>query len=121
VFTGVDISPAMNAQAKAKNIYRDLVLSDLNFCDCPGKFHVVVSTGTFALGHVGLDRIFGILDKNMVSGGLMMLTIKSTHFDQEISNRLEEMGCKVQQEQFQHFDYGATAELLTIWKGSKNT
>jgi predicted TPR repeat methyltransferase len=109
VFTRVDISPAMNAQAQAKNIDRDFQLVDLNFCDCEGKFQVVVSTGTFALGHVGLDQIFGILDKNLVSGGLKMLTIKSTHFDQKISERLERMGCKVQQEQFQHFDDGATA------------
>ena len=116
LFTGVDISPAMNAQANAKNIYRDLLLQDLNLSDCDGKFELVVSTGTFAQGHVSLDRIFGILEKNVTSGGLMMFTSKSTYFDQEISDRLGEIGCRVEQERFQHFNDGATCELLTIWK-----
>jgi predicted TPR repeat methyltransferase len=50
--TEADISPEMLKQSAAKNTYEKLVQVDLNSDVFSGIFDIVVSTGTFALGHV---------------------------------------------------------------------
>lgn len=116
IFTGVDISIAMNEQARAKQIYSELLLKDLNHDEVSGQFDVIVSTGTFALGHVKLDKIFDILEKNLSPGGQFMLTSNCNYYDPEIAVRLENLGCEVRKDTFQHFENGATAALLCIKK-----
>jgi predicted TPR repeat methyltransferase len=76
--TGADISPEMLKQSAAKNIYEKLVQVDLNSDVVSGVFDIVVSTGTFALGHVKLDGLQRIIENNIGDNGIIMLSCKNT-------------------------------------------
>ncbi len=57
--TALDYTPAMLAQARARGVYRDLLLHDLHDpLPMPdGSFDVVVGVGVFTEGHVGSDCV----------------------------------------------------------------
>ena len=112
--TGADISTEMIKQAEAKKIYHNLIEVDLNSNDVEGEFDIVISTGTFALGHVKLDYLFRIVEKNLGPNGFIMCSSKSTYFQQEYADKLKESGCSVEQDKIQIYGKGDMAELLTI-------
>jgi len=53
--TALDYTPAMLAQARAREVYRELVLHDLDepLPFATGSFEIVVGVGVFTEGHVG--------------------------------------------------------------------
>jgi SAM-dependent methyltransferase len=114
--TGADISPEMLKQAAAKNIYEKLVQVDLNSDVVSGVFDIVVSTGTFALGHVKLDGLQRIVENNIGDNGIIMLSCKNTFFEQVYADKLKEAGWTVEQGKIVIYGAGDTAELLTISK-----
>ena len=76
---GIDISGEMIEVARSKNIYRNLVVGDLNqpliFED--NQYDAAICSGTFTHGHVGpqpIEEIFRVLKP----GGLFACTV---HFD----------------------------------------
>jgi predicted TPR repeat methyltransferase len=69
---GIDLSPEMLEVARAKNLYRKLVICDLNqpFSLCASPYIGIVSAGTFTTGHVGatgFENLFAHLDENGVT------------------------------------------------------
>ena len=73
---GIDLSPDMVRVAGNLNIYRKLIVGDVNQpLDIPdGIYDAAISSGTFTHGHVGpkpLDEIFRILR----SGGILACTV----------------------------------------------
>jgi SAM-dependent methyltransferase len=114
--TGADISPEMLKQSAAKNIYEKLVQIDLNSDVVSGVFDIVVSTGTFALGHVKLDGLQRIIENNIGDNGIIMLSCKNTFFEQVYADKLKEAGWIVEQGKIVIYGAGDTAELLTISK-----
>ncbi|MDN5786214.1 class I SAM-dependent methyltransferase [Pseudorhodobacter sp.] len=60
---GLDISPQMLAKARAKGVYRDLMLADVTTAlELPfAAYRGVVSSGTFTHGHVGPAAIRALL------------------------------------------------------------
>jgi len=115
-FTGVDISPAMLAESKAKLLYGSLREIDLNNNEISGRWSIIVSTGTFVEGHVKLDAIFTILEQNLAEGGVFLLTTRSSYYDQAVSDKLTAQGWKVESKTIPYMAAGVTAELLIICK-----
>lgn len=80
---GIDISPGMLAVAARKGSYAQLsraVLGQpLAFGD--GQFAAVISTGVFTTGHVGTEALPELL-RITRSGGVIVLTVKGTLWDQ---------------------------------------
>jgi len=73
---GVDLSPDMVRVARNRNIYRQLMVADVNqpLAIIGGCYDAVISSGTFTHGHVGsepLDEIFRILKV----GGILACTV----------------------------------------------
>lgn len=79
---GIDISPAMLAQAQAKGIYRKLFEADLtkSLDIADGTYGAIVSSGTFTHGHVGPDALDELL-RIARSGAVFVLAINATHFE----------------------------------------
>lgn len=61
---GIDISPEMLAQARARGLYRHLAAADLTTAWTPpaGPYAGVVSSGTFTHGHVGPAALDALID-----------------------------------------------------------
>ncbi len=76
---GIDVSGEMIEVARRKNIYRNLVVGDLNqplqFDD--DQYDAAISSGTFTHGHVGPQPIEEII-RVLKPGGLFACTV---HFD----------------------------------------
>lgn len=62
---GLDLSPEMLAQARARGLYRHLAEADLTRpplpCPAGTPYAGVASSGTFTLGHVGPEALDGLL------------------------------------------------------------
>lgn len=86
---GLDLSQGMLAVARAKGAYarlHNLALgSDLPFAD--GQFAGVISTGVFTTGHVGAEGLPDLI-RILRPGGTLVLTVKTTLWDGEISAAL---------------------------------
>jgi len=80
---GLDISPAMLAEAKAQGVYRALVEGDMTrplpqlATDAYGA---VISVGTFTHGHVGTEGLAELLRVTR-PGGMVCLTINDGVYD----------------------------------------
>ncbi len=73
---GVDLSPDMVRVAQDRNIYRQVMIANVNqpFAIVGSSYDAVISSGTFTHGHVGsepLDEIFRILRP----GGILACTV----------------------------------------------
>jgi len=100
---GIDLSPDMLEQARAKRVYGSLFEADLiaglNFAD--DTYDAAISVGTFTHGHVGpggLDEVIRVVKP----GGTVCVTINEGVFEKmeyrEKINRLESEGtCRVQE------------------------
>jgi len=100
---GIDLSPDMLEQARAKGAYGNLFEADLtaglNFAD--DTYDAAISVGTFTHGHVGpggLDEVIRVVKP----GGTVCVTINEGVFEKmeyrEKINRLESEGiCRVQE------------------------
>ncbi len=86
---GVDLSPAMLAQAAAKvdesgvPLYRSVIEADLTAPDspiAPGSYAAGVSSGLFTHGHVGPEAIASIAAM-VASGGILCLGVNEEFFD----------------------------------------
>lgn len=86
---GLDLSQGMLAVARAKGAYarlHNLALgSDLPFAD--GQFAGVISTGVFTTGHVGAEGLPDLI-RILRPGGTLVLTVKTTLWEGEISAAL---------------------------------
>jgi len=72
---GVDLSPQMLDQARAKQVYRNLIEADITRpLPLPGGYNGVASSGTFTHGHVGPDA-FGPLLAVAAPGALFALSV----------------------------------------------
>lgn len=79
---GLDISSEMLDAARAKGVYRDLMLADLTQAlpVAAGSYAGITSSGTFTHGHVGPEALDGLLAA-AAPGGLFSLSIKQEVFD----------------------------------------
>lgn len=50
---------------------------------------MMVSTGTFIEGHVKLDVLFTLLEKNLNPGGFILLTARTTMWEQAVEEQLK--------------------------------
>lgn len=85
--TGIDISNSMLKVAHNKRIYRELKNADLlSYVNFP-KIHyaAAVAAGVFTTGHVG-TRGFDTLSSLVVTGGWMIITVKSTSWEEGFSD-----------------------------------
>lgn len=89
---GLDISEGMLAVARAKGGYAALhclaLGGDLPFAD--GHFAGVISTGVFTTGHVGAEALPELI-RICRKGGVIVLTIKDTVWNDGFSARLAEL------------------------------
>lgn len=89
---GLDISAGMLARARAKGVYADLhnlaLGGPLPFRD--GHFAGIVSAGVFTTGHVGQEGLDELI-RVCAPGGIMVLTVKNTVWDDGFQARLEEL------------------------------
>lgn len=108
---GLDVSPEMLDQARAKSVYKNLVTADLlQTVDIADEtYGAAVSVGTFTFGHVGPDRIPEIM-RLIKTRGLFALTVRVEAWDEhsydEYLNSLVEKGAlTILDDQIQsHFD-----------------
>lgn len=93
---GVDISEGMLAMAARKGAYARLeraVLGEaLRFAD--GQFAGVISTGVFTTGHVGPEALPELL-RITAKGGVMVLTVKSSLWDNGFEAALRSQNVEV--------------------------
>jgi predicted TPR repeat methyltransferase len=104
--------------AEAKGIYKDLQAIDLNNKSLDGKWDVIVSTGTFVEGHVKLEVIFELLEKNLSENGIFMVTTRSTFWDQSVTAKLEALGWQCTHETMEGYmaSGGVSAEFVLVKK-----
>jgi predicted TPR repeat methyltransferase len=115
IFTGVDIHGGMLKLAEAKGIYKFLQEIDLNHQCLEGKWDVIVSTGTFVEGHVKLEVIFELLEKNLSEDGMLMVTTRSTFWNQSVPARMEALGWECTRETMEgYMGAGVSAEFLLV-------
>ena len=81
---GFDISGNMLEQARRKGVYDRLYCCDMTAPDgFPGtRYQMLVSAGTFTLGHLGPDALEGCFGL-AASGALAMIGINAVHFGQD--------------------------------------
>ena len=88
--TGIDISTSMLDVARRKGIYSELknadLLSDVSLPS--GHYAGAVAAGVFTTGHVG-PRGFDTLSSLVAKNGWLIITIKSTTWDNGFSNYLD--------------------------------
>ena len=84
VIDGVDISPEMLEKARKKGDYRDLLLADLtgDFSHLQTGYAALVSAGTFTFGHLGPERIAGILGLCR-AGGVAALGVNASFYAEQ--------------------------------------
>jgi predicted TPR repeat methyltransferase len=89
---GLDLSEGMLARAAAKNVYaalhRAALGGSLPFPD--GHFAGIVSAGVFTSGHVGVEGLPELL-RIVRPGGIIVLTVKNTLWNDGFSQRLTEL------------------------------
>ena len=106
VLDGFDISSKMLAEAKRKNVYRELIECDITK---PKKlpfesYDGVISCGTFTLGHLGPEYLKRIIDM-LVEGGLGVIGINKAHFfNESFENVILEMEAKKQIKKVSFFE-----------------
>jgi SAM-dependent methyltransferase len=87
----VDLSPEMLERARAKGLYRRLLVADITRpLPFAGGYRGVVSSGTFTSGHVGPEGIGPLLDR-AAPGALFALSInaavyRSAGFDRALAD-----------------------------------
>ena len=88
--TGIDISNNMLDVARRKRIYSELKIANLlSDVELPfGHYAGAVAAGVFTTGHVG-TRGFDTLSSLVAKNGWLVITIKSTIWDDEFSNYLD--------------------------------
>lgn len=100
---GIDLSPDMLEQARAKGAYENLFEADLaaglKFAD--DTYDAAISVGTFTHGHVGPDGLDEVI-RVVKPGGIVCVTINEGVFEKMEYrghiNRLESEGvCRVQE------------------------
>ncbi len=76
---GLDISPEMIEVARSREIYRNLLVADINqdFDIADDSYDAIISSGTFTHGHVGPKPMLEIL-RVLKPGGLLACTV---HFE----------------------------------------
>jgi predicted TPR repeat methyltransferase len=93
---GLDISEGMLAVATRKGHYTALhklrLGGPLPFAD--GHFAGVVSTGVFTTGHVGAEGLDELVRVTM-PGGVLVLTVKMTVWDEGFSARVEALSDRI--------------------------
>ncbi|HEV7249673.1 MAG TPA: class I SAM-dependent methyltransferase [Shinella sp.] len=89
---GLDISEGMLARAAAKNVYAALRRAALgNPLPFPDRhFAGVVSAGVFTSGHVGVEGLPELL-RITQPGGIIVLTVKNTLWNDGFADRLAEL------------------------------
>lgn len=89
---GVDLSPGMLRVAERKGVYARLLEGDLSgrlpFGD--GRFAGAVCAGVFTTGHVGAEGLDELL-RVVRAGGVVVLTVKDTTWDEGFRARVEEL------------------------------
>jgi predicted TPR repeat methyltransferase len=90
---GLDLSEGMLAVAARKGVYRSLHRAALGgplpFAD--GAYAGIVSAGVFTTGHVGAEALPEIA-RICVPGGVFVVTVKSTLWDDAFRDRAAEAG-----------------------------
>ena len=88
----LDISEGMLARAAAKGVYKALhrlaLGPSLPFAD--GDFAGVVSAGVFTSGHVGIEGLDELI-RICRTGGILVLTVKNTLWEEGFSGRILEL------------------------------
>lgn len=81
VVDGMDLSPDMLEEARAKALYRHLFVADITTAmSLPdGLYHGAVSAGTFTTGHVGPEALVHVLDA-VASGGWIVISVNTRHW-----------------------------------------
>ena len=79
---GLDISPDMLAEARAKGLYGELIEADLNAPETlpRRRYGAILSAGTFTHGHVGPDALPRLLDLAR-PGALFVIGINTEHYE----------------------------------------
>lgn len=80
--TGLDLSPEMLAQAKAKQCYRRLVTGDLTQ-DWPfpaGAFGLITCAGAFMTGHLGVEVLLRAA-RALPKGGVLLVDVEAGSFE----------------------------------------
>jgi len=82
IVDGLDISPEMLVQARAKGVYRTLAVGDLTarLAARDGAWAAGVCVGTFTHGHVGPDSLGEAL-RVVAPGGVLVLTVNDGVWD----------------------------------------
>lgn len=76
---GLDLSPQMLDQARAKGVYRNLIAADITKPLDIGRYAGVVSAGTFTFGHVGPEGLVNLLALGQ-TGTHFVISVNAGHF-----------------------------------------
>lgn len=90
ILEGLDLSSSMILEAYEKKkengqrCYSSLIYADATREKClqPKHYALMLSAGTFTLGHLGPEHLDMLLD-SLVDSGLAVISIKSDHFENE--------------------------------------
>jgi predicted TPR repeat methyltransferase len=78
---GIDISPEMLAEARKKDVYRNLYERDLTkpIAGTAAPYDALITIGTFTHGHLGPETILNLLPL-VKDGGYYVIAINEKHF-----------------------------------------
>lgn len=76
---GLDLSPEMLDVARAKGVYRNLIVADVTRPLDLSGYHGIISAGTFTLGHVGPAGLVLLLDV-ADAGCQFVISVNAKHF-----------------------------------------
>lgn len=84
VLDGIDISPEMLAEAKKKNVYRNLYERDLSksILETAAPYDALITIGTFTHGHLGKDALLNILPL-VRSDGYFVIGFNASYFTEQ--------------------------------------
>lgn len=126
---GIDLSPAMLAEARKTGVYRDLSVADMNapIAKADETYDVVSCVGTFTLGHVGPDPALRELIRVTKTNGIVVSTILEEiwvpgGFQAEVEKLKAEGSIKVLTEELIDYvkGHGDKAVLLILEKVDRN-
>ncbi len=82
IVDGLDISSGMLIEAKKKQVYRHLILQNLNEWnnELLGTYGALISAGTFTVGHLGCKELFISLSFAQ-TGAFCVIGINKAHFE----------------------------------------
>jgi ubiquinone/menaquinone biosynthesis C-methylase UbiE len=120
LFDGVDYSQGMLDVAKSKNIYRNLLIANLQEkIDLPSKtYDFILCSGVFLQGHVGPEAL-PELSRLLKSGGFMIFTVRPTFYDEtkELWNdTIKDSACDLLEISMMEYSKGFNAPILTCRK-----